>query len=119
MGWYQRRVHGGHRSAQEMSLDSPRREQRGLQLKEEPVSLSLDESSPVDATSEATEVDKLDYPWWQHPFWVTKRNWRSALTVSLVNIPLSISLAIASGGTPMQGCATAVYSGLVAVFIGG
>ena len=51
--------------------------------------------------------------------WVTKRNWRSALSVALVNIPLSISLAIASGGSPMQGCTTAIFSGLVAGFVGG
>merc|ERR1711907_85452 len=98
-----------------MSLDSPRKEAQGL---ERPASLKLDvnENSQPELQLEAK---KDDYPWWQHPFWVTKRNWRSALTVSLVNIPLSISLAIASGGSPMQGCATAIYSGLVAGFVGG
>merc|ERR1711907_641947 len=98
-----------------MSLDSPRKEAQGL---ERPACLKLDVNEKSQPELQL-EAKKDDYPWWQHPFWVTKRNWRSALTVSLVNIPLSISLAIASGGSPMQGCATAIYSGLVAGFVGG
>ena len=30
------------------------------------------------------------------------RNWKSGITVALVNIPLSVALAIASGATPAQ-----------------
>merc|ERR1711959_429378 len=104
---------------QDMSLDSPRQEAKGL---ERPVTIKFDlnETSPSESAVEAKSFPTPEeYPWWQHPFWVTKRNWRSAVTVALVNIPLSISLAIASGGSPMQGCATAIYAGLVAGFIGG
>jgi SulP family sulfate permease len=42
-----------------------------------------------------------------------KRNWKSALTVALISIPLSLSLAIASQATPLQGILTAVWAGLV------
>ena len=46
-------------------------------------------------------------------------NWKSGLTVSLVAIPLSISLAVASGTTPLVGIITAIWAGLVASFFGG
>lgn len=46
-------------------------------------------------------------------------NWKSGLTVALVSIPLSISLAIASGATPIMGIITAVWAGLIASFFGG
>jgi SulP family sulfate permease len=72
-----------------------------------------------DAEQEKAVIDYDAKPLWQKPFWLLKRNWRAAFTVSLVNIPLSISLAIASGGTPMQGCATAIFSGLMAGAFGG
>lgn len=42
-----------------------------------------------------------------------RKNWKSGLTVALVAIPLSLSLAIASGATPVQGILTAVWAGLV------
>lgn len=48
-----------------------------------------------------------------------KDNWKSGLTVALVSIPLSISLAIASGATPIMGIITAVWAGLIASFFGG
>ncbi len=47
-----------------------------------------------------------------------QKNWKSALTVSIVNIPLSIALAIASGATPAQGIITAFWSGLFAGLLG-
>lgn len=47
------------------------------------------------------------------------QNWRSGITVALVNIPLSMALAIASGATPTQGIITAFWAGLVASFFGG
>ncbi len=47
------------------------------------------------------------------------RNWKSGLTVALVSIPLSISLAIASGAAPTAGIITAVWAGLIAAFFGG
>lgn len=53
---------------------------------------------------------------------LTKRiaqNWKSGLTVALVSIPLSISLAIASGASPMAGIITAVWAGLFASIFGG
>lgn len=46
-------------------------------------------------------------------------NWKSGLTVSLVAIPLSISLAVAAGATPTQGIITAIWAGLIAGIFGG
>ena len=48
-----------------------------------------------------------------------KFNWKSGLTVSLVAIPLSISLAVAAGATPTQGIITAMWAGLIAGLFGG
>ncbi len=48
-----------------------------------------------------------------------KENWKSGLTVSLVSLPLSISLGIAAGATPLMGVITAIWAGLVASLIGG
>jgi SulP family sulfate permease len=46
-------------------------------------------------------------------------NWQSGLTVALVSIPLSISLAVASHTSPIVGIITAIWAGLVASFFGG
>lgn len=46
-------------------------------------------------------------------------NWKSGLTVSLVAIPLSISLAVAAGATPTQGIITAIWAGIIAGILGG
>ncbi len=46
-------------------------------------------------------------------------NWKSALTVSLVSIPLAIALTLASGGTPTQGIITAFGAGLLGALLGG
>lgn len=48
-----------------------------------------------------------------------KNNWKSGVTVALVSVPLSFSLAIASGAGPMAGIITAVWAGLVAGIVGG
>lgn len=48
-----------------------------------------------------------------------KRNWKSGITVSLVSIPLSVSLAVAANATPLMGIITGVWAGLVASFFGG
>ncbi len=48
-----------------------------------------------------------------------KQNWKSGLTVSLVSIPLSISLAVASQTTPTAGIITAIWAGLIAALFGG
>lgn len=48
-----------------------------------------------------------------------KGNWKSGVTVALVSIPLSFSLAIASGAGPMAGIITAVWAGLMAGIFGG
>lgn len=48
-----------------------------------------------------------------------KKNWKSGLTVSLVSIPLSISLAVASGVGPVVGIITAIWAGLIASFFAG
>lgn len=47
-----------------------------------------------------------------------KSNWKSGLTVALVSVPLSISLAVASGVSPEQGIITAIWSGLIASLFG-
>jgi SulP family sulfate permease len=46
-------------------------------------------------------------------------NWRSGITVALVSIPLSISLALAGGASPQMGIITAVWAGLAAAILGG
>ena len=48
-----------------------------------------------------------------------KNNVRSGLTVGLVNIPLSIALAVAAGIPPTLGIITSVWAGLFMVFGGG
>ncbi len=48
-----------------------------------------------------------------------KQNWKSGLTVAFVSIPLSISLAVAAGATPLMGVITAIWAGLLASFFGG
>ncbi len=47
------------------------------------------------------------------------RNWRAGVTVSLVSLPLSISLAVAANATPVMGVVTAIWAGLVAAIFGG
>lgn len=41
-------------------------------------------------------------------------NWKAGLTVSMINIPLSISLAVASGATPTQGIITGIWATIFA-----
>jgi MFS superfamily sulfate permease-like transporter len=48
-----------------------------------------------------------------------KENWASGVSVALVNMPLSISLGVAAAATPTMGCATAIWAGGVAAFLGG
>lgn len=48
-----------------------------------------------------------------------KQNWRSGVTVGLVSIPLSVSLAVASQATPTMGIITAIWAGLFAALFGG
>ncbi len=48
-----------------------------------------------------------------------KDNWKSGVTVSLVSIPLSVSLAIAAGSTPIAGIITAIWAGFFASLLGG
>ncbi len=48
-----------------------------------------------------------------------KNNWRSGITVALVSIPLSVSLAVASGTTPVAGIVTAIWAGLMTSLLGG
>ncbi len=47
------------------------------------------------------------------------RNWKSGLTVALVSIPLSVSLAVASGTSPVVGILTAIWAGIAASIFGG
>lgn len=48
-----------------------------------------------------------------------KKNFKSGLTVSLISIPLSVSLAVTSGTTPIVGIITAIWAGLIAAIWGG
>lgn len=48
-----------------------------------------------------------------------KQNWKSGITVALVSIPLSVSLSVASGTSPVIGILTAIWAGLVMSLIGG
>ncbi len=48
-----------------------------------------------------------------------KSNWKSGLTVSLVSIPLSVSLAVASQTSPVVGIVTAIWAGLITSIFGG
>jgi SulP family sulfate permease len=47
------------------------------------------------------------------------RNLRSGITLGLVNLPLSVSLAIAGGGTPEMGALSAAWGGIVGGFASG
>ena len=49
----------------------------------------------------------------------TKINLKPGITVGLVSIPLSISLALASGATPVIGVLSAFWGGVVAALFGG
>ena len=46
-------------------------------------------------------------------------NLQSGVTVSLISIPLSVSLAVASNASPTVGILTAVWAGLMAAIFGG
>ena len=48
-----------------------------------------------------------------------KTNWKSGVTVALVSIPLSVSLAVASQTTPVAGIITAFWAGILASLFGG
>lgn len=48
-----------------------------------------------------------------------KNNIKSGITVCLISIPLSVSLAVASGATPVIGIVTAIWAGLIAGIFGG
>ncbi|MBM3887124.1 hypothetical protein FJ364_04295 [Candidatus Dependentiae bacterium] len=47
-----------------------------------------------------------------------EQNWKSGVTVALVSLPLSISLAVASQSSPTAGIITAVWAGLIAAILG-
>ena len=47
-----------------------------------------------------------------------KANWKSGLTVALVSIPLSISLAVASGVSPVAGIITAIWASFIGASFG-
>lgn len=52
-------------------------------------------------------------------FSTLEQNWKSGLTVALVALPLSLSLGVAAGATPLMGVITAIWAGLVAAAFGG
>jgi len=52
-------------------------------------------------------------------FWSIIDNWRSGLTVALVSVPLSISLALAASAAPVMGIITAMWAGFATALFGG
>lgn len=48
-----------------------------------------------------------------------KNNWQAGVSVSLVSIPLAVSLAVASHASPIVGIITAIWAGLIASIFGG
>jgi len=48
-----------------------------------------------------------------------KKNWKSGLSVALVSVPLSISLGIAAGASPVAGIITAIWAEVIAGVVGG
>jgi len=52
-------------------------------------------------------------------FALLRNNWKSGLTVAFISLPLSLSLAIASGATPTQGIITAIWAGFFGAIFGG
>jgi hypothetical protein len=73
---------------------------------------------------DAKETAKDVAHWTLHPagrplLHEIKNNLKSGITVSLVNIPLSISLAIAGGSNPVAGIVTAFWAGIIAALCGG
>lgn len=48
-----------------------------------------------------------------------KNNWKSGITVSLVSIPLSVSLSVAANASPLMGIITAIWAGVIAAIFGG
>lgn len=61
-------------------------------------------------------------PWTSWPGMILSEiadNWRSGLTVALVSVPLSISLALAAAGTPVMGIITAIWAGISTAVFGG
>jgi sulfate permease, SulP family len=48
-----------------------------------------------------------------------KDNWKSGIAVSLISLPLAVTLAVASHATPVQGVITAIWAGFIASLFGG
>lgn len=48
-----------------------------------------------------------------------RSNWKAGMTVALVSLPLSVSLAVASGATPTMGIIAAIWGGFFAALFGG
>lgn len=48
-----------------------------------------------------------------------KENWKAGLTVSLISLPLAVTLAVASHATPVQGVITAIWAGFISSLFGG
>jgi SulP family sulfate permease len=55
----------------------------------------------------------------QNIFSNIKLNWKAGLTVALVSIPMSVSISVASGASPVPGIITAIWAGLLAAIFGG
>lgn len=51
-------------------------------------------------------------------FNVLALNWKSAIAVSFISMPLAVSLAVASHATPVQVVITAIWAGLMAAIFG-
>ncbi|KAH9593350.1 SLC26A/SulP transporter domain [Trypanosoma melophagium] len=78
---------------------------------------------PTTALGERLDPQRTWLEWFFMPrhkplFYNFMANLKAGLTVSLVNVPLSIALAIGSGATPEQGIVSCVWAGAVASLFG-
>ncbi|KEG12325.1 Sulfate transporter [Trypanosoma grayi] len=79
--------------------------------------------SPKTALGENLQPQRTWLEWVFMPrhkplFYNFTANLKAGLTVALVNVPLSIALAIGSGATPAQGIVSCVWAGAVAALFG-
>ena len=68
----------------------------------------------------APQLPEMDFGTCRDELFASVRsNIKPGFTVALVNIPMSIALAIAAGGTPNAGIGSAFWAGLMSAVFGG
>jgi hypothetical protein len=77
-------------------------------------------AAPLDANYRPHMADRFLPSFRNRPFTHhLGRNITAALTVALINVPLSLSLAVASAATPQMGMISAIWAALFAAVLGG